>query len=113
MPVHGAVGRDGGGPTALGDEPVVHTAGQSQFVDIRLAVLGEVSDGVVDLAAQGGDPAAGEGAAALQVGQHEALVDSGAAFGAPEIQHFAGDVVEHRQAQVGVGGQTDDITGRD
>ncbi len=52
MPVHGAVGRDRWlVQPALGDEPVVHTAGQGEFVDIRLAVLREVSDGVVDLAA--------------------------------------------------------------
>lgn len=72
MPVHGAVGCDGGGPSAFGDEPVVHTAGQD-----------------------------------------EALVDGGAAFGAPEVQNSSGDIVEHGQAQVGVGGQTDDISGRD
>jgi hypothetical protein len=32
---------------------------------------------------------------------------------APEVQNSSGDIVEHGQAQVGVGGQTDDISGRD
>ena len=107
------MGVDGGGPAAVFvDEAVVGSAGQGQFVDVGVAVVGPVAQGVVDLAAVGGYGAAGFGAAAVAGDEHDPLRRRGDPFGAKQVQRLSGGVVEDGQPVMGVPGQADDVFDR-
>ncbi|AQA06163.1 hypothetical protein BVC93_05810 [Mycobacterium sp. MS1601] len=62
-----------GGPPAFGDEFVVAGAGESQVIDVGESAGGPVQHRVVGLAAVAGDGAAGSGAAAVTVVEHDLL----------------------------------------
>ena len=77
---------DGDVPTVFG-ESVVPAAGQNELGDVGVpAVL--PADGVVDLAAVPGDPAAGERAPAVPGEQHDPLAFRREAFGAAQVERL-------------------------
>ena len=109
VPFGAAVGAFAGGPAAVGGGAVVGAAGQGEVVDVGVAVVVPVGDGVVGLGVVAGGGAAGAGAAAVAVEQHDALGGGGEAFGASEVERFVGVLVVDGEVVVGGGGHADEV----